>query len=505
MIECLPRLVARVPASVHAKLAGAFLAIVGLLIIVGTVGLQQLSGGNRRAEDLVKLQRKIAAYRQLQHDTTSQLYSVASALQAPDEQTLEATLRQLNQFGYNLDRLEFVARDEVELLGRVREDYEECIQVVTHVIELVRQGRVREGREVHLTRAGPLADRLERLTNELVNKAEADMVASVEASHEAYATSRGLVIGFALGSIALALVLGYAISWSLIGPVKQMDARLKEIALGDFSGQVAVHNADELGALAANLNRMSERLGGLYEQLETANRHKSQFLANVSHELRTPLNAIIGFTRVVLRKTEGQIPDLQRENLRKVLISGESLLTLINGLLDLAKIEAGRTEIIPETFPIEALLDSAASTIEPMLTGGRVRLVREVAPGIPPLYTDREKLRQILLNLLSNAAKFTVDGEIRVSAWPKNGSLTLVVSDTGIGIEPEALTYIFEEFRQAGPPGPARHGGTGLGLAIAKRLVHVLGGEIAVESERGAGSTFTVQIPVRFDGNRHRG
>ncbi len=505
MIERLPRLVARIPASVHAKLAGAFLAIVGLLIVVGTVGLQQLSGVNRRAEDLVKLHRKMAAYRQLQHDTTSQLSSVASALQAPDEQTLEATLRQLNQFGYDLDRLEFVARDEVELLGRVREDYEECIRVVTHVIELVRQGRVPEGREVHLTRAGPLADRLERLTNELVNKAEADMVASVDASHEAYATSRGLVIGFALGSIALALVLGYAISWSLIGPVKQMDARLKEIALGDFSRHVAVYNADELGALAANLNRMSERLGELYEQLEAANRHKSQFLANVSHELRTPLNAIIGFTRIVLRKTEGQIPDLQRENLRKVLISGESLLTLINGLLDLAKIEAGRMEIITETFAIEALLDSAASTIEPMLTGGRVRLVREVAPGIPPLCTDREKLRQILLNLLSNAAKFTVDGEIRVSAWPKNGSLTLVVSDTGIGMEPEALPYIFEEFRQAGPPGPARHGGTGLGLAIAKRLVHVLGGEIAVESERGTGSTFTVQIPVRFDGNRQRG
>ena len=124
MIEWLPRLVARVPTAVHVKLLVAFLAIVVLLIAVGAVGLQVLSGVNRRAEELVKLQRKIAAYRQLQHDTTGQLYSVASALLVPNERTLDATLRQLNQFGYDLDRLQFVAKDEVELLGRVREDYD---------------------------------------------------------------------------------------------------------------------------------------------------------------------------------------------------------------------------------------------------------------------------------------------------------------------------------------------------------------------------------------------
>jgi signal transduction histidine kinase len=505
VIESLPRLVARVPATVHAKLAAAFLVIVALLIVVGTVGLQQLSAVDRRAEDLVKLQRKIAAYRQLQHDTTGQLYSVASALQAPDEQTLAATLRQLNQFGFDLDRLEFVARDEVELLARVREDYEEFIRVVTQVIELVRQNRVPEGRDLHLSRTGPLTDRLERLTNELVNRAEADMVTSIDTSHAAYATSRALVIGFAVGRIALALVLGYAISWSLIGPVKQMDARLREIASGDFSRHVDVHNADELGALAANLNRMNDRLGQLYEQLETANRHKSQFLANVSHELRTPLNAIIGFTRVVLRKTGGQIPELHRDNLQKVLISGESLLTLINGLLDLSKIEAGKMDIVVDTFEVDVIVDATVSTVEPMLTGGRVRLVREIAPGIPPLQTDREKLRQVLLNLLSNAAKFTEEGEIRLSVWRKDGSLMLTVADTGIGMEPEALTYIFEEFRQAPASGLPRHRGTGLGLAITKRLVQLLGGEIAAASEPGTGSTFTVVIPIRIDGARAQG
>ena len=269
----LPRLVARVPAPVHAKLLAAFLAIVVLLIIVGAVGLEVLAGVNQRAEDLVKLQRKIAAYRQLQHDTTGQLYSVASALLVPDERTLDGTLRQLNQFGYDLDRLQFVAKDEVELLGRVREDYEQFIRVVTQAVELIRAGKVAAGREVQLAQAGPLADRLERLTNELVNKAEADMVASIDAGHEAYLASRWVVVGFAIGSIGLALALGHAISWSLIGPVKAMNVRLREIAAGEFAATVQVANRDELGDLAANLNRMSEELGRLYQQLEAANQH----------------------------------------------------------------------------------------------------------------------------------------------------------------------------------------------------------------------------------------
>jgi CHASE3 domain sensor protein len=234
------RLVSRVPVSVHGKLLAAFLAIVLLLITVGAVGLRALYDVNRRAEDLVKLQRKIAAYRQLQHDTTAQLYSVSSALLVPNERTLEATLRQLNQFGYDLDRLQFVAKDEVELLTRVREDYDQFIKVVTQVVEMIRKGKVAESREAQLAQAGPLADRLERLTNELVNKAEADMVASIEASEASYVTSRWVVVGFALGAIGLALVLGYTISWSVVTPVTQMDARLREIASGDFAQHVTV-------------------------------------------------------------------------------------------------------------------------------------------------------------------------------------------------------------------------------------------------------------------------
>ncbi|MGE5848620.1 MAG: GAF domain-containing protein, partial [Candidatus Methylomirabilota bacterium] len=274
----LPRLVARVPATVHAKLLAAFLVIVMLLIAMGAVGLQVLSGVNRRAEDLVKLQRKIAAYRQLQRDTTAQLYSVASALLVPDKRTLDATVRQLNQFGYDLDRLQFVAKDEVELLGRIRADYEQFINVVTQVVELMRGGKVAEGRELQRSQAAPLAERLERLTNQLVNQAERDMVASVEASHNGYVTSRWVVIGFGLASIALALLLGYAISWSLIRPIKLMRGPLELFASGDFSQRLAIPNRDELGTLADEFNRMATRLQESYANLEQRTRELSESL-----------------------------------------------------------------------------------------------------------------------------------------------------------------------------------------------------------------------------------
>src|SRR5262249_33290638 len=146
----------------------------------------------------------------------------------------------------------------------------------------------------------PLADRLERLTNQLVNKAEADMVAGIEASNQAYGTAQWIVVAFALGSIALALALGYVISWSLIAPVKETEARVNKIAGGDFTQRLQVPNRDELGALAANVNRMSDELGRLYQELASFSENKSRFLASMSHELRTPLNAIIGLSEMLM-------------------------------------------------------------------------------------------------------------------------------------------------------------------------------------------------------------
>jgi methyl-accepting chemotaxis protein len=180
-----------------------------------------------------------------------------------------------------------ISPDEAELIGQFREDYNSFIGVMTRVVELIRSGRKDEARKVQFEEAGPLADRLERRTNQLVNRAEADMVAAIETTEQAYRTSQFIVIGFALGSILLALGLGYVISWSLIEPVREIGARLRQIAAGDFTQRVRVVNRDELSTLASDLNRTSEELGRLYKQLEEASRHKSEFLANTSHELRT--------------------------------------------------------------------------------------------------------------------------------------------------------------------------------------------------------------------------
>ena len=275
MTQWLPQLLARLPASVRAKLLVAFLAIAGLLVTISAVGLGVLGEANRQAEELVLLHRKIAAYRQLQHDTIGQLYSVTATLALPLEQSdarmIETALRQLRQFGYDLDRLQYVAKDEAALLSRIQEEYNRFIQAMSEAITLIAGERVAAARELQRMQAMPLADRLERLTNELVNKAEAEMVERVERSHNASTTSRWIVIGVAVGSVGLALVLGYALSWSLVAPVICMDVQFRQIAQGDFSQRVTVPNRDELGTLAANLNRMTEELGRLYQQLERHN------------------------------------------------------------------------------------------------------------------------------------------------------------------------------------------------------------------------------------------
>jgi signal transduction histidine kinase len=490
-------LVARVPAPVQSKLLAAFLAIATLLIIMGAVGLQVLSGVNRRTEELIQLQRKIDAYRQVQHDTTSQLYSVSTALLLADEQTMSSTLRQLNQFGYDVDRLEFVAKDEVELIDQFRRDYNRFIDVVTAVIELIRGGRMAEARQIQLRDSIPLADRLERLTNQLVNKAEADVVAGIEASTQAYETAQWIVIAFALGSIALALGLGYAISWSLVGPVKEIETRLNQVAAGDFTQRVQVANRDELGALGTNVNRMSEELGRLYQQLELASKHKSQFLANMSHELRTPLNAIIGVTEMLREDAEALKQDI--EPLDRVLGAGRHLLALINDILDLSKIEAGRMELNLETFALAPLIEEVVKTIEPLATknGNQVAIHCDAALGM--IHADQMRLRQALLNLMSNANKFTEKGTVSIAPRQKQEKgrdwITLSVADTGIGMTPEQMGKLFQEFSQASSKTASKYGGTGLGLAISKRFCQMMGGDITVESEVGRGSTFTIRLP----------
>jgi signal transduction histidine kinase len=491
--------VARLPWRVQTKLLVAFLAIVALLIALGAIGLYELSAVNQRTEELIKSERKIAAYRQVQHDTTSQLYSISSAILVSDERTLDSALRQLNQFGYDLERLQFVAKDEIKLLGKVRDEYDRFIAVVTRVVELIRGGHVDEAREAQLKEARPLANRLERLTNELVNKAEADVVAGIEASGEAYHTSQTIVVGFALGAIALALILGRTISLSLIGPLRKIDATLNEIASGDFTQRVKIENRDELGALAANVNRMSQHLGELYRALEAASEHKSAFLASMSHELRTPLNAILGYAELLVDGIYGQLPERPRGVLDRIQNNGKHLLALINDVLDLAKIEAGQLTLTLEDYSVPEVVKSVVTATEPLATSKGLKFTAALPEGLPMAHGDARRVSQVLLNLVGNAIKFTDKGEVEIRAIVDKGQFVLTVRDTGPGIADADQERIFGEFQQIDNSNTRKKGGTGLGLAISKRMVEMQGGTISVDSVLGQGSTFRVVLPVHVD------
>ena len=491
LTEWLPRLVARAPATIYQKLLAAFLSIVVLLIMVGAVGLHVLIGVSRHAEEVVTLQRKIAAYRQLQHDTTAQLYSVASALLVPDDRTLEATVRQLNQFGYDFDRLQFVAKDEVELLAEVRKEYDQFIQVVARVVELIRDGRVREGRALQAAQAGPLADRMELLTNQLVNRAEADMVASIEASQVAHLTSQRIIIGFGVGAIALALVLGYAISWSVIRPVKQMEARFNEIASGDFSRRIEVANRDELGNLAANLNRMNDELGRLYQQLEAANLAKSRFLAAASHDLRQPLHALNLFVAQLRTETD----QAERSRVAAQIDAAVTAMNdLFNALLDISRLDAGALAPDVTDFPLAHVLQRIERTFAPAARekGLRLRIVTSDAW----VRSDCILLERILLNLVSNALRYTDRGGVTVGCRRRGRRLRIEVWDSGIGIPEDQRENIFGEFYQLADSERSRRGGLGLGLAIVDRLCRLLDHPLELISTLGRGSRFTVSLPL---------
>jgi signal transduction histidine kinase/DNA-binding response OmpR family regulator len=233
-------------------------------------------------------------------------------------------------------------------------------------------------------------------------------------------------------------------------------------------------------------------------EAEQANHAKSAFLANMSHELRTPLNAIIGFTRIVRRKGADVLPEKQTENLDKVLISAENLLNLINTVLDIAKIEAGRVDVLPANFRLAPLIDLCINTAQPLLQPNVV-LEKQVDENLTTVYSDQDKIRQIVLNLLSNAAKFTPAGKITLTVEQHGENLHITVADTGIGISAEALPNIFKEFEQADATTTRKFGGTGLGLTISRNLARLLGGDVTVESVLGSGSTFTLVIPVRYE------
>jgi signal transduction histidine kinase len=269
---------------------------------------------------------------------------------------------------------------------------------------------------------------------------------------------------------------------------------------GNFSPEIVnlLQTFATQSALAIQNARLFREIEDKSRQIEAANRHKSEFLANMSHELRTPLNAIIGFSEVLGERMFGELNEKQAEYTEDILSSGRHLLSLINEILDLSKVEAGRMELELATFDLPLAIDNARTFVRERAVKHGINLDVTVDERLGDFTGDERKIKQILLNLLSNAVKFTPEGgRIGIKARQADGVLEISVSDTGIGIAPEDQATIFEEFRQVGGDYAHKKEGTGLGLTLAKKFVELHGGKIWVKSQVGVGSTFTFTLPVR--------
>ncbi len=346
---------------------------------------------------------------------------------------------------------------------------------------------------------------------------------------EAYAPLRAAIWRTAFLLVAfllLAVATGVFLARRLVRPIESIQVAAAKIGSGQLDQRIEVSSNDELGALAEEFNRMAAQLQESYSglelkveerthelglaltaldvksrELEAASQHKSDFLANMSHELRTPLNAILGFSQVLREEMVGEVNEKQAEYLEDILSSAHHLLSLINDVLDLSKVEAGQFELEIAPFSLRDSLERGVVMVRERATQDEVRIEVAADPDVDVVQGDERRVRQVIFNLLSNAVKFTpAGGAVDVSANRVDGEVRVSVTDTGPGLAPEDHERIFDEFQQT-DAGVEQREGTGLGLALSKRLVELHGGRIWVESEVGRGSTFVFTLPVEAASN----
>jgi signal transduction histidine kinase len=364
---------------------------------------------------------------------------------------------------------------------------------------------------------GEKAARLDQLSQTLANilqSAQDKEQKSTEDVEETKKVERFIVILSMLVSVAIAAIVAWRTSRAIAEPVITVTQVAEQVARkSNFDLRAPITTEDEIGLLAKSLNHLIERVSVRTKQLEqakelaeAASKAKSQFLANVSHELRTPLNAVIGLSQLLqddavdLGVTGDFITDLETIN-----SAGRHLLELINDILDLSKIEAGKMTLYPETFEIATLINNVVSTVKPAVEKNGNILELDYDRELGTMYADQTRVRQVLLNLLSNAAKFTTNGKVTLAIKRNRkhllpsaplGMITFIVADTGIGMTESQQEQLFQPFTQGDTSTTKKYGGTGLGLAISRHFCLMMGGEITVKSEPGVGTLFTVRLPL---------
>ena len=536
--------------SIRQKLLGAFAVDLALLVMLGSFSWVQMGAVRDEADEVTRqtlpalrnmdrTQAWISTYRRLQlelvlYPNAADRRRLAGQMDAL-ESDMQIALREQDRFVG--DDAERVAFDELDAAWT---DYVEHTRY--RFLPALRRSALGTA-QPSLSRLNPLYDRLENAAarlERLKTEAAADAMTRLQETHR---MSRRVIVADTAFALIVSAVVGLMLATTLAHRIQLLTSATRRVAGGDLDWRVSpglAASKDELGHLAENFERMVSHLRDQRRSLESRHqelRHsleaqrrltedlvrreqsekeafraraeaeardsaKSLFLATMSHELRTPLNAVLGFVQIMTLEAEARGEERALSDLRRISVAGKHLATLINNLLDFSKIEQGEMEIEIVHCSARELTEETSQLVEPLCQKGRNVLEVQIEGDIGHLKSDVGKIRQVLFNLLSNAAKFTESGHIRMTLERfrhDDGSdwLRWRVSDTGIGIHPDHLDLIFEPFRQADAGIGRRFGGTGLGLVISRRLTRLLGGNLAVESRLGEGSTFTVSLPAR--------
>ena len=464
----LVRQVAAIQASVHAKLITGFLIVTFLVVAMGGLSLQVINQTAQQSLLLDEAHKSVEWSRQIQHELALQMNFTAMALLLKDEATVAKILRANNRFNNYLALIAEAARaDEQGVIDQIRAAQGTALTTVADIANLLRDGKPSEAMSLQQNKGYPLYEQIAGLVDQVVASEQSKMAGLRANVAAATRRTQLLMAAFVVVAILLAMLLGFVISWSFIMPVQQAHGFLTEVAKGNFQATIEVPNRDEFGVLADRMNHMSQELHQLYEkqrdaglelqqlnrQLTEASRAKSEFLANMSHELRTPMNAILGFIEMLLDDLYGEVPAALREPLHDVQINGKHLLNLINDVLDLSKIEAGRMELALSEYSVQDVIEAVCASLQSLAAEKGLKFSAKTQPEIPLAYGDGKRVTQCIMNLAGNALKFTKQGQVEISVERLNGLLRYRVSDTGIGIPPDQL----EKSLRRVSPGRCRH------------------------------------------------